>query len=82
MGTTAGRGAWLLLAALLIAGCGVKERRYEITETRIVPGGERSPFVFRFELRDQQKYSLRVLLERQEEDSPPLSTAGSSRTGG
>lgn len=77
------RGSTLgtLVGDRTIGGNGRTGMAYIKPGDRIVPGGKRSPFVFRFEMREQQKFSLRVHLDRNEEESPPLSAAGSSKTG-
>ncbi len=64
-----------------IGGNGKKGKAYLQPGDLIIPGGERSPFVFRFQLLAEQKFSLLVHLDRSGKELPTGTTDGSSDSG-
>ena len=77
------RGSTLgtLVGNTQIGGNGKKGKAYLQSGDLIIPGGKRSPFVFRFQLVAEKKYSLRVNLDRTSEMPNPVPPDASSPVG-
>ena len=64
-----------------IGGQGKKGKAYMRSGDLIIPGGDRSPFVFRFQLLTEQKFSLRVVPDSPGEKRHPLNAGEGADSG-